>query len=84
MNDLLEVYRRIAPELVEVVEERYSILSHISHAQPVGRRMLASLCNLSERSVRSHIELMRDNGLVDLMANNGCQRYLNHSTNSTD
>ncbi|MCF0154597.1 MAG: sugar-binding protein [Veillonella sp.] len=66
MNDLLEVYRRIAPELVEVVEERYSILSHISHAQPVGRRMLASLCNLSERSVRSHIELMRDNGLVDL------------------
>lgn len=66
MNDILEVYRRIAPELVNIVEERYSILSHVSHAQPVGRRMLAQLCNLSERTVRSHIELMKDNGLVDL------------------
>lgn len=66
MNDVLEVYRRVAPELVNIVEERYSILSHVSHAQPVGRRMLAQLCNLSERTVRSHIELMKDNGLVDL------------------
>ena len=65
-HDLLEVYRRIAPELVNIVEERYAILSHIAHAQPVGRRSLAQLCNLSERVVRSHVELMKDNGLVDL------------------
>lgn len=65
MNDLIEVYQRIAPELMRTVEERYTLLSHISYAQPVGRRLLASMSKLSERVVRSHVEMMKDNGLIE-------------------
>lgn len=65
MKELSEVYQRIAPELMRVVEERYVLLNHISYAQPVGRRMLAGLSKLSERVVRSHVEIMKDNGLID-------------------
>ncbi|KAF1682689.1 MULTISPECIES: sugar-binding domain-containing protein [unclassified Veillonella] len=64
MKDLSEVYQRIAPELMRIVEERYILLNHISYAQPIGRRMLATLSKLSERVVRSHVEIMKDNGLV--------------------
>ena len=65
MNELIEIYKRIAPELMDVVEERYVLLNHISYSQPVGRRMLSGLSKLSERIVRSHVELMKDNGLVE-------------------
>ncbi len=65
MNELIEIYQRIAPELMSFVEERYSLLSHISHSQPVGRRMLSTLTDLSERVVRSHVEFLKDNGLVE-------------------
>jgi len=64
VKDLSEVYQRIAPELMRIVEERYLLLNHISYAQPIGRRMLATLSKLSERVVRSHVEIMKDNGLV--------------------
>ena len=64
MKDLSEVYQRIAPELMKMVEERYVLLNHISYAQPIGRRMLATLSKMSERVVRSHVEVMKDNGLV--------------------
>lgn len=64
MKDLSEVYQRIAPELMRIVEERYILLNHISYAQPIGRRMLANLSKLSERVVRSHVEIMKDNGLI--------------------
>ena len=55
MNELIEIYKRIAPELMDVVEERYVLLNHISYPQPVGRRMLSGLSKLSERIVRSHV-----------------------------
>lgn len=65
MNDLSEIYQRIAPELMKIVEERYLLLTHISYAHPVGRRILAMLSKLSERVVRSHVEIMKDNGLIE-------------------
>lgn len=65
MRDLSEIYQRIAPELMRVVEERHVLLNYISYAQPIGRRMLAHMSNLSERVVRSHVEIMKENGLVD-------------------
>lgn len=68
MNELVEAYRRIAPELMDIVEERFHLLQHIAYAQPVGRRMLAQATDLSERIVRSHVEIMKDNGLIDFTA----------------
>ena len=72
MKDLSEVYQRIAPELMRIVEERYILLNHISYAQPIGRRMLANLSKLSERVVRSHVEIMRTMVLLVLPNRGWC------------
>ena len=65
MNEFLMICERIVPEIVSVLKERYKILNHLVYEEPIGRRTLATATDLPERTVRSHIELMRANGLVD-------------------
>lgn len=60
----LEVLRKIAPEIAELVEKRYTILRNIYFVQPVGRRALAARLRLPERTVRNEIELLREQGLL--------------------
>lgn len=61
---LLDVFQKIAPDVMGIVRERYLLLRHISDAQPVGRRSLATLSGLSERVVRAHVDVLRRNGIV--------------------
>jgi central glycolytic genes regulator len=63
--EYIEVFQKIAPDMIGVVEERYQLLHHIAYAQPIGRRMLAQLAGLSERVVRSQVDVLRKNGLVE-------------------
>lgn len=65
MMNFVTISRLVAPEAVEVLEERYLLLKHISFSQPIGRRALAADVNLSERIVRSQVEVMKDNGLLE-------------------
>lgn len=60
----LDVFRKIAPDFMGTIKERYLLLRHISDSEPVGRRTLASLSGLSERVVRSHVDVMRRSGIV--------------------
>ena len=46
------------------IKERYLLLRHIADAGPVGRRTLAGLSGLSERVVRSHVDVLRRSGIV--------------------
>ena len=46
------------------IKERYLLLRHIADAEPVGRRTLAGLSGLSERVVRSHVDVLRRSGIV--------------------
>lgn len=62
--DNLAVIRRIAPEIAELVEKRYTILRNIYFVQPVGRRALAARLRLPERTVRNEVELLREQGLL--------------------
>ena len=56
MQEILDLQRKIVPELVEVLEKRYNVLRTIFYNQPIGRRMLASELNLGERVVRNEID----------------------------
>ena len=38
----LNVFRKIAPDVMGTIKERYLLLRHISDAEPVGRRSLAA------------------------------------------
>lgn len=65
MENILRLHRKIAPEIIAVVEERYMILRHIQYSQPIGRRALASLLGTGERIVRAEVDFLKDAGLVE-------------------
>ena len=68
MNNLLEIQRKIVPEALLLLEKRYSILKEIYLSGTIGRRMLASKMNISERIVRSEVEFLKAEGLLSIDA----------------
>lgn len=63
-QDAFSIFQKIAPDIMGTIKERYLLLRHIADAGPVGRRTLATLSGLSERVVRSHVDVLRRSGLV--------------------
>lgn len=66
IEQIIRLQKKIAPELVNLIEERYNILKHIRYNQPIGRRALASQLELSECSVRNGVKVLKESGLIDL------------------
>ena len=66
MQEILSLQNKIVPELVEVLDKRYSILRTIYYNQPIGRRVLANQLDLSERIVRSEINFLKSQNLIDI------------------
>ena len=61
----VQLHRKIAPELISLIEERYDILRHIQYSEPVGRRALALIMEKGERFVRAHVDFLKNAGFVD-------------------
>jgi central glycolytic genes regulator len=66
MKDMIKLLKKIAPEINDITEKRYSILRTIENNQPVGRRALAMVLNKSERWVRSELDILKEQGLIDI------------------
>lgn len=66
MNNSLELQLKIIPEMVELLDKRYHILKSIYYNQPIGRRALSQELNMGERIVRSEVNFLKDQGLVDI------------------
>ena len=66
MQEILKLQMKIVPELVEVLEKRYNILRTIYYKQPIGRRILANDLNLGERIVRTEINFLKVQGLIEI------------------
>lgn len=64
--ELLELQKRIAPEIVEIIEKRYLILRTVLSNQPIGRRTLSNLLGLSERVVRDEVNFLKEQGLLNI------------------
>lgn len=64
MKDIFILQQKIVPELIEVLERRYTILRNISLLQPIGRRALALKLGLAERLMRGEMDLLREQGLI--------------------
>lgn len=65
MNTLLDLQKKILPDLVEVLGRRYRILRFIRLMQPIGRRTLSSNLEMSERVLRSEVTFLKRQGLVE-------------------
>lgn len=65
MKNIIQLHRKIAPELIAVMEERYNILRHIQYSQPIGRRALAGILGIGERIVRAQVDFLKNAGLLE-------------------
>ena len=66
VQEILRLQKKIVPELVEVLEKRYNVLRTIYYNQPIGRRILANQLNLGERIVRTEINFLKSQGLIEI------------------
>lgn len=64
MKDILLLQQKIVPELIELLEKRYTILRAIYFNQPIGRRALSSQLDIGERIVRSEVNFLKNQGLI--------------------
>lgn len=66
MYSLIDIQKKLLPDLLTVMQKRYYILHYINQMQPVGRRSLASTLGLTERVLRSEVEFLKDQQLLEI------------------
>ncbi|MCQ4699299.1 transcriptional regulator, partial [Paeniclostridium sordellii] len=48
------------------MERRYSILRQISLSEPIGRRTLSNMLDISGRIIRSETEVLKEQNLINV------------------
>ncbi|MGO2083701.1 sugar-binding transcriptional regulator [Vagococcus sp.] len=66
MSQDIEMIERIAPDIIQVVEERFRVLRNIYWMQPVGRRTLALKLDVTERILRTETDYLKQINLIDV------------------
>ncbi|WP_181349640.1 sugar-binding transcriptional regulator [Thalassobacillus sp. CUG 92003] len=66
MRALIDLQKKIFPDVLEVMQRRYQLLHYIQLMQPIGRRTLADNVELAERTVRSEIDFLNKQGAVEI------------------
>jgi len=66
MRTLIDAQKKLLPDLLETMQKRYQILQYIRLMQPIGRRVLATNLGLSERVLRSEVEFLKEQSLIDV------------------
>lgn len=66
LHDILKCTQKIVPEVLELLQKRYLILRTIYYNGPVGRRILANYLGLGERIVRTEINFLKSQNLIDI------------------
>jgi central glycolytic genes regulator len=64
MQSLIDLQKRLLPDLLQVLQKRYSILRYIGFMQPVGRRSLAVSLGYTERVLRGEVDFLREQNLI--------------------
>ncbi|GIP40261.1 central glycolytic genes regulator [Paenibacillus sp. J31TS4] len=66
MQALLEIQKQLLPDMIDVLKKRYTILHHIQVTGIVGRRTLASSLDMTERVLRSEVDFLKAQGLLEV------------------
>lgn len=66
MKDLIELEKKIVPEIIDVLEDRYDVLRNIYYNQPIGRRTLANQLGRGERAIRTEVNILKNQGLLNI------------------
>lgn len=66
MRKIVDIQKKLIPDILQTMEKRYEILRHIFVTGTIGRRTLASGVDLTERVLRSELEVLRAQGLLEI------------------
>ncbi|WP_044892993.1 sugar-binding transcriptional regulator [Bacillus alveayuensis] len=66
MQTLIDAQKKLLPDLLEIMQKRYQILQHIRLMQPIGRRVLSTNLGISERVLRSEVQFLKEQHLIDI------------------
>ncbi|WP_225942015.1 sugar-binding transcriptional regulator [Sporosarcina limicola] len=61
---MIEAQRKLVPEMMELMEQRYRVLNIVKMAGPIGRRPLGQTAGLSERETRTMMDALRSQNLI--------------------
>ncbi|MCI3029089.1 sugar-binding domain-containing protein [Desemzia sp. C1] len=64
MEEVLSVIEKVAPDVMDTLKERHQILRNIYLLGPIGRRILADKIGISERSLRTEVDVLKKQHLV--------------------
>ena len=68
IKDIIQLQKKIVPEVLNILEKRYNILRNIHTMQPIGRRGLSNKLSIGERIIRGEVEILKDQGLIEITA----------------
>jgi central glycolytic genes regulator len=66
LREWVDIQKQLLPDMTELLKKRYTILHHIMLSGTLGRRTLAASLGLTERVLRSEIDLMKEQGLLEV------------------
>ncbi|WP_404454180.1 hypothetical protein LG329_05085 [Virgibacillus necropolis] len=66
MQSLIELQKKIFPDLLEVMKQRYAVLHTINLFQPIGRRSLSERAKMTERTVRGEVDFLQKHHMIDV------------------
>jgi central glycolytic genes regulator len=69
VRTILELQKKLAPDMIDVLQKRYTILRHIRYTGASGRRKLAEGLQMTERVLRAEIDFLKSQGLLVMDAN---------------
>ncbi|WP_078543965.1 sugar-binding transcriptional regulator [Litchfieldia alkalitelluris] len=65
MRSLVDLQQKLLPDILPVMQKRYEILKYIRLMQPIGRRNLSLSLGQSERVLRTEVQFLKDQNLID-------------------
>ncbi|MBD1383528.1 sugar-binding transcriptional regulator [Metabacillus arenae] len=66
MKEMIEVQKKLLPDLLQIMQKRYQILQYIRLMQPIGRRSLSISLNISERVLRAEVQFLKEQNLIGI------------------
>ncbi|RYL93622.1 sugar-binding transcriptional regulator [Sporolactobacillus sp. THM19-2] len=70
MEHLLDLQKKLIPDVLDIMSSRYRILQSLFFLQPIGRRSLSSHLGMTERVLRGEVTFLSQQGLIH-MASSG-------------
>ncbi|WP_041087642.1 sugar-binding transcriptional regulator [Jeotgalibacillus soli] len=64
MPTLIDIQKRLVPNLLDDMQQKYQILRSIRFLQPVGRRGLAQSLGMTERVLRAEVDFLKTQDLI--------------------